>query len=229
MQTSKGKGSFMGRTELLVVVILVTAFAACPHADADLALQITGAGGLKYDETYTHGWEFTTHRELRVSELGLYDFQQNGLGVEHEVGLFRSSDQQLLASVFVGPGTDDPLEGGFRYAGLASPLTLEASEKYFVGALYYPMSHDMDYAAFLWSFDSSPPGSISVHPAISLDQEGFDQTGPGLAFPTEGPRRPDDLHISSNFRFEVVPVPAAVLLGALGLGCAGWRLRRRTR
>ena len=47
---------------------------------------------------------------------------------------------------------------------------------------------------------------------------------------------PSDLVTDDSYRFgpsfqftdTVVPVPAAVLLGIIGLSCAGWRLRRRT-
>ena len=41
-----------------------------------------------------------------------------------------------------------------------------------------------------------------------------------LGFEVTGPRSVDVFHVS------VVPVPAAVLLGLLGLGVAGWKLRR---
>jgi hypothetical protein len=35
-------------------------------------------------------------------------------------------------------------------------------------------------------------------------------------------------HDGVNFKYEVVPVPGAVLLGVIGLSYAGWRLRRKT-
>jgi len=56
-------------------------------------------------------------------------------------------------------------------------------------------------------------GSVSVTTASGVDHFGF-------TIDLLGPSTSDDFHTS------VVPVPGAVLLGILGLGVAGWKLRK---
>ncbi len=54
----------------------------------------------------------------------------------------------------------------------------------------------------------------------TITQFGLDIRGTFTGLEGASPSNPDFYHIS------VVPVPAAVVLGMLGLGVAGWRLRR---
>jgi hypothetical protein len=51
-------------------------------------------------------------------------------------------------------------------------------------------------------------------------------SAPGNWVPWPATEIPD--YYGVNFEYTVVPVPGAVLLGILGLGSAGWLLRRKT-
>jgi len=61
---------------------------------------------------------------ITVFQLGVFDYQGNGLAAAHDVTLF--TNQTALASVNVPAGTAAPLGNGFRFAPLATPLTLPA-------------------------------------------------------------------------------------------------------
>jgi len=62
-----------------------------------------------------HGWEFTVNEEITLTHLGLYDHGDNGFSIDHPIGLWRLSDEALLASGTVSAGTGDTLIDHFRY------------------------------------------------------------------------------------------------------------------
>jgi len=71
------------------------------------------------------GHNFTvTGSGIAVYQLGVFDYQGNGLASSHDVTLF--TNQTALATVTVPAGTDAPLANGFRFAPLDTPLTLPA-------------------------------------------------------------------------------------------------------
>ena len=87
--------------------------------------------GNNYYLPQTLGDIFTPAENITVTSLGLFDYQDNGLGEAHEVGIFNQSGT-LLASGLVSAGTVNPLADHFRYAAIA-PLALTAGQTYIAG------------------------------------------------------------------------------------------------
>jgi hypothetical protein len=136
----------------------------------------------------------------------------DGFQIEHLIGLWQQSDGTLLASDTVSAGTVDPLLDHFRYVD-TSDITLTAGQDYVVG--FYT-----DRSASLDSFTDA--FNLNVNPAISNIT--MVAGGPSFVMPTWNP--PNVNRYGPNFQFNVVPVPGAVLLGMLGMGVAGIKLRK---
>ena len=68
------------------------------------------------------------------------------------------------------------------------------------------------------------PGSTQL---LSVLTPGLDYgTVTGIGFQLQWDRSLNNLRLGDDYNTSVVPVPAGVILGMLGLGVAGWRLRR---
>jgi hypothetical protein len=104
-------------------------------ARADL-IAVTGvAGGSVFGSfngsDQTIGWTFSTATDITVTELGFFDqTPADPLSQTHEVGIWDASGT-LLASITVG--TNDPLDGSFRYHTI-TPFDLVSGITYFIGA-----------------------------------------------------------------------------------------------
>jgi hypothetical protein len=83
----------------------------------------------------TVGFRFTDTAPAVVTSLGVYDFASDGLIASHEIGLWSSSGV-LLASATVPAGTAAPIQNGFRYVALATPILLVPNQSYDVGAFF---------------------------------------------------------------------------------------------
>jgi hypothetical protein len=225
------------------MLLLVGAMGLETTCFADLAaIDVTSGGSpLKVSPTAqtTQGWEFVANRAITVTRLGLYDGPNSGalagdeFLVEHPIGLWRLADGSLLTSGTIpsGTGADTELLDGFRYIDVdddvdGDGVTLVAGDSYVVG---FYTGHYSDAASadgmlvwpqfFTWSADS----------AIQYVSARWGDFGPDLALPSHL-LDASYSRFGPNFQFieTVVPVPGAVLLGIIGLSCAGWRLRRRT-
>jgi hypothetical protein len=123
-----------------VVVVCAAAFAlsgtpARAQATAQApALDFLSLGqGFNYTQgSYSLGWHFTAKREVKVTELGFYDDNMDGLTESHLVGIYDLATKQLLVSTTVSPG--DPLTGFFRYHAITA-TTLPGGRDYFVVAV----------------------------------------------------------------------------------------------
>ncbi len=183
--------------------------------------------GYLYTGNSTWGLEFVPTVSITVVDLGIWDYEGDGLGFDHSIGIWRKSDQTLIVSGVVSAGTDNPLVDEFRYVDVIdTPLTV--GEHYLLGACY-PLV---------------PAGEITYDPLVLVEQLQVDpaitQVGwnelfgsPGFAPPIElvpGGDPDGPFFFGPNFQFttgETVPVPGALFLGSIGLIVAGWKLRRR--
>ena len=177
----------------------------------------TGGGGATSGSDQLYGWLFHVNSAVSVSALGVQDTGSDGLAVAHDVGIFRSSDQSLLASATVGAGVVGTLDAGFRYATLGSPTLLAVG----------------DYAIVM----TMPSGNadtqiiqatgVTTVPEITWINSAFDG-GSSLAYPTDiGAFRIGMFGPNFEFAAAAVPEPETYALMLAGLGALGFVARRR--
>jgi PEP-CTERM motif len=163
-----------------------------------------------------YGWIFTVNSPITVTALGVFDLNNDGLSVAHDVGIFRQSDQSLLASETIPAGVSGFLDGGFEFNNLASALNLGPGT--YVIAMTMPTHNADDQFIFATAF-SNPAEITYVNSA-------FDN-GSSLAFPNpadNGAFAPG--MFGPNFEFtDATPEPASMLLMAGGI--AGLLVRRK--
>ncbi len=78
----------------------------------------------------TIGWGFEPKVDIKVTALGCFDAERDGLTRSQRVGIFDAETGRLLASVTVRPRSR--LEGFFRWESLKTPLVLKAEGSYVV-------------------------------------------------------------------------------------------------
>ena len=196
----------LGVTVILCMVML--GFGPMAEAGSPV-LGVTGGSGGTPGATTTHGWRFTANEAITITDLGLYDGDDDGMTIEHPIGLFRFDTAELLTSGTIHIGTGDPLIDHFRYIDVPD-VTLQTGVDYVVA--YYSATTSSDFVILtptdLW-FDSS----------ITYREARYGG-GIGLAIP---PTVTTSFYrIGPNFLF--VPEPASLgllLIGGLAL------LRRR--
>src|SRR6185295_76270 len=99
--------------------------AVTPAVAGTIAVSSFSGGGLVGAATdQVWGWIFTANSPVSVTALGVFDTDSNGLAVSHAVGIFRQSDQSLLASATVPEGLGGFLNSGFRFVSLGGPVAL---------------------------------------------------------------------------------------------------------
>lgn len=217
---------------LALAASLATATVPLTAAADTPALGFTSTNG-SYIDGFTRmlGWQFSAASGLSVSGLGWFDLGSDGLAVAHQVGIWEKNSQVLVASATVAAGTANPLSGFFRYATLASPVTLSAGTTYVIAGLD-PGNGD----AHVWSpasgaFPGPEVNGFAVSPLISLGPAGSAQGNfaGGFQFPSPivaGFER--TALLGPNMLISAVPeVPAALMLGPGMLLVVALARRRR--
>ena len=208
---------------VLGVLALVGALAMPSRIDAATVALQSFSGGVNAtsgsDQLY--GWVFDVLTSVDVTALGVGDFDSDGLAISHDVGIFRQSDQSLLASLTIPGGTSATLLNGFRYLSLGSSVLLSPDR--YVIAMTMPSGNG--------DLQSIANSSVGTAAEIAYLTSAFDG-GSSLAFPNssfngafaEGMFGP-------NFQFDsaAVPEPASLLLFGSGVVTVLVRRRRGTR
>jgi hypothetical protein len=156
--------------------------------------------------SFTLGYEFTVTSPIMVT--GLSAFAANpaaGLNENTPVGLWNSS-QTLIASATVLAGTADPLtaDGYFRYATLASPLTLPDGT-YYVGA---------EFEGSVDKYTIFVGGQASISGVTYVQPQEINTTS--LEFPSIGGGGPTGV-FGGDVVVAAVPEPELTVLLSIGL------------
>lgn len=175
---------------------------------AEVIFSYTG-GSATFQGGLVAGNTFGAASSVTFNSLGFIDVGGDGLGTSHDVGIWDTSTQTLLASTTVTPTS--PLINGFRYASIPA-TTITGGSSFTIGAL----------------LPSSNPDAWMVNSSLILGP-GFTGAGTGQ-FQGSGtlvyPATPDGAtYVVANASTTVVPEPAT--LGVLAIGMLSLLGRRR--
>jgi hypothetical protein len=207
------------KLKVLLLFALILATAVSAHAGT---IALTGwSGGIEAsaggDQIY--GWFFTTSAAISVSALGVFDSGQDGLGLSHDVGIYRTSDQSLLLSATLPAGSGSTLLDGFRYIAI-TPYDLPADSYVIVMTMVGGIG-DRQYINAASATTSAP---------VTYDLSAFGMSSGGLAYPGF-PGVFESGMFGPNFQFDdspgEIPEPASVLLLASGAFVLTFLRRRR--
>ena len=146
----------------------------------------------------TLGWEFTVTDDLAVVGLGIFDLDDDGLYLSHEVGIWHSGE--LILSATVPSGTEGVLIDQFRYVE-TGPFWLSAGETYVIGAT----SLGDPYVG------NNGSDRITTIPSITYQRTLITESGAGFTLPTS---ERDFYLFGPNFL--IVPEPMTLVLLSLG-------------
>jgi hypothetical protein len=159
-----------------------------------------------------HGWKFSPIADIRVTELGLYDYNSDGLLGSHPIGVWDQSGH-LLASTVMDAWQILPLSNNCRWKDIED-IVLTQDQEYTIS--FY--SSNISHADFQINSYSSVQFTSSITYITAL------YGGTSFARPTNTTSL---ARVGPNFSFVVVPEPATIsLLFIAGLS-AMTRLERK--
>jgi hypothetical protein len=160
----------------------------------------------------TLGYAFTVSSPISVTMFGLFDSNNDGLSLSHDVTIWTSTGTQLRQAT-IPSGTVGTLTNGFRYVSIA-PLTLGPGT-YTIGGFYAP------------SFSDTAVVRASITSASGLSYVAS-RSAAGFTFPTGDIFNFPNSYFGPNFQFTTPGVPdggsTVMLLGA-ALGALGMARR----
>ena len=192
----------------------------------------------------TVGWEFYPTGDIWVTQLGYFDLAQDGLNVQHEIGIWDAS-QQLMVSGTVAPGLLGSLAGEYRYVSVSSTL-LPTGQTFIIGATVPVSTSEPGFEPDFYPNNTIQlnPLDIVFDPRISLVAtnkyaQGYTSNMFELAFPDAYKQSEpileyedtfdyidfgsgqqvgtlDYYFFAPNFAFEANPEPITLILLALG-------------
>lgn len=203
-------------------ILAMGAIAALPCTALAQAPAVTSfTGGSQFSsfnsDGDTVGWFFTVNDPIVVTDLGFWDADQDGLDGRHEVGIWDTATETLLASTFVQDGTASPLVGEWRYESIPN-LSLAPGD-YVIGAYYHPSGGPVDN--YISGASGIQTGSEITFTASAVD----DNPAGGGPYDFTYPRTQGAASGRFGPNFQYIPAPGA--LGVLALGGLVAARRRR--
>ena len=165
-----------------------------------IALSFTGGIQNNTSNNITRGWAFSLSGGVILTNLGLWDFGNDGLLNSYLVTVWDSTGTQV-AQATVPIGTAGTLDQGFRYVALNNPVFLPAGN-YTIGAFYFGPPETRDF--FVRGADT-----ITTAPGVTY---GGSRSINGNAFPTGDPFNPTpNSYFGPNFQFSPQAAPVQAL------------------
>jgi hypothetical protein len=206
------------------------ASAAPGAAQAQAALSFSSHSGSFLDgNTRMIGWQFSVPAAVNVAALGWFDLGQDGLNRAHQVGVWDTATQALLASAWVPAGTAGVLLDQFRWIDLDAPLALQPGVTYRIAGLDIGNGGD----AHVWDANIGFGVAVSgfaVNPALTLGPAGTATGGlaSGFTYPASTIGDARRALIGPNLSFSAVsPVPEPATWALMLSGVAALLVRRR--
>jgi hypothetical protein len=193
-----------------------------------------GYFGSAQDSTnYVLGWSFTPTLDMRVTALGTYDHDSDGLAKCSTVAIFDPHGTNLMQSK-VDKGTAGTLVDNFRYGSTVNTHTpdgawLRAGVTYMIAAASpnengYVFAREGEFN----SFSLNLPMNVVANGTRYLATDTYVDSNGKLLQPTHFYAPGDyDYYFGPNFQAEPVPEPAT--MAAFGLGAAALLRRRRAK
>ena len=147
----------------------------------------------------THGWEFTVTEDLAIVGLGVFDLDDDGFYLSHEVGIWHSDE--LILSTTVPSGTEGFLIDQFRYVE-TDPFWLRAGETYIIGNTTVGDQF----------VGNNSLATITTLSSITYERTLYSPVGTGFALPT----LIQDEFYSFGPNFLVIPEPMTLMFFSLG-------------
>lgn len=170
-------------------------------------------GGIEQGFNGATGWQFTVNAVLNVNMLGYYDLGADGLGDDHNVGLFDSANPGVaLATAVIPAGTGATLIDGTRFVGI-SAVQLNPGTSYYLLA----DNNTLDNYAYA-------NGIVTFSPEVNWTSYSYTVANDIL---DASVLHPGGLagNLGPNFRYGIVPEPAS--MAVLGMGALALIRRRK--
>jgi len=175
------------------------------------------------------GWQFTVPQAVPVTALGWFDLGQDGLARSHQIGIWNSATQALVATTTVAAGTSAPLEGFFRYATLDAPVLLQSGVSYRIAGLDVGSGGDAHVWAPVLSGYSAHVNGFVVDGHITLGATGtaIGTTSGEFQYPNAQINDSRTALMGPNLMLAPVPEPESWALLVAGLALVGVTIRGR--
>lgn len=223
MTTSSWVWSRVSRPLMFVLAAIVVSSLLPADGRADMLIfsNYTGESTATGSSDLTTGSQFTVGpQNLLVLQLGVYDAGGDGLGVAHQVGIWRVSDQVLVVSATVPSGAVPPLIEDWRFTPVTA-FTLTANTAYRIGAV-----NEIADGSPFGGTDPSLFAGISSYGSGTI-KSFFSGTNSGLAFPNTA-SLVNRVMANADVTLAPLPEPSSLILACLSaLGLAGYRWRGR--